>query len=75
MMSEQPIEMFDKHVRQHIYEHFVKIGQAPTIAQSAQTLSSTISEVQVAYRRLAHGRALVLQGNGEILMAESFSLI
>jgi len=67
--------MFDKRVRKYIYDHFVKTGQAPTIAQSAQALSSTISEVQAAYRRLADGRALVLQGNGEILMAEPFSAV
>lgn len=68
-------ELFDKQVRCYIYEHVVKHGQAPTILQCAQALSSTVSHVQQAYRRLAEGKALVLQNNGEILMAEPFSAV
>lgn len=67
--------IFEKQVRQHIYDHFVKTGQAPTIAQSAQALSSTVAAIESAYQRLAEGRALVLQENGEILMAEPFSAV
>ncbi len=70
-----PIEMFEKQVRHFIYEHFVKTGQAPTIAQCVQALGSTVAEVKATYQRLAEGRALVLQGNGEILMAEPFSAV
>ena len=60
------IGTFEKQVRLYIYDHFVKTGQAPLIAQSAQTLSCTVAEVEMAHRRLAEGRALVLQENGEI---------
>lgn len=72
MTSRQPIERFDKQIRLYIYESFVKTGEAPTIVQSARPLSSTIAEVQAAYHQLAERRALGLQGNGEILMAEPF---
>ena len=75
MKEEQQTKMLDQRIRRYIYDHFVKTGQAPTIVQCAQALSSTISQVQGAYRRLAEGRALVLQGNGEILMAEPFSAV
>jgi hypothetical protein len=68
-------EIFEKQVRQHIYDHFIKTGRAPTMAQSAQTFSCTVADVEIAYRRLAEGRALVLQENGEILMAEPFSAV
>ena len=71
-MSEQ---VFDKHIRRFIYDHFVKTGQAPTVLRCAQALSCPIAEVQAAYQRLANGRALVLQSNGEILMAEPFSAV
>lgn len=65
----------DKHVRQYIYTHFVQMGQAPTIAECAGELSLSIEEIEQAFQRLADGRALVLQGNGEILMAEPFSAV
>jgi hypothetical protein len=68
-------DFFEKRVRSYIYDHFVKTGQAPGVAQCAQALSSSTSEVASALRRLAEGRALVLQENGEILMAEPFSAV
>ncbi len=68
-------DIFEKQVRHYIYNYFVKTGQAPTVAQSAQALSCTVADVEKAYRRLAEGRALVLQENGEILMAEPFSAV
>lgn len=68
-------ELFDKRVRRYIYEYFVQHGQAPTILQCAQALASNVSYIQAAFRRLAEGKALVLQNNGEILMAEPFSAV
>jgi DNA-binding GntR family transcriptional regulator len=70
-----PLSLFDKHLRHAIYEHFVKTGQAPTIVHYAQAFSCSLADVQAAYQRLTDGRALVLQGNGEILMAEPFSAV
>ena len=68
-------ELFDKQVRRYIYEYFVQHWQAPTVLQCAQVLASDVSHVQAAFRRLAEGKALVLQNNGEILMAEPFSVV
>lgn len=65
----------DKQIRHYIYAHFVKLGRAPTIAECAGALSLPINEVERAFQHLAYGRALVLQGNGEILMAEPFSAV
>ena len=75
MQSDDINEAFDKHVRLHIYNHFVEKGKAPTMVETAEALSSTLYDVQAVYQRLAEGRALVLQGNGEILMAEPFSAV
>jgi Alkylmercury lyase len=75
MTQDHPAQVFDKHVRRYIYEHFVKTGQAPTLLQSAQAFSCPIADVQAAYQRLAEGRALVLQSTGEIVMAEPFSAV
>ena len=68
-------ETFDKRVRLHIYNHFVEKGRAPSIIETATALSSSLTDIRAAYQRLADGRALVLQGNGEILMAEPFSAV
>jgi hypothetical protein len=76
MSASQNTEGFDTQVRLSIYDHFIKMGQAPTMAEIARNFSATLSEVKMACQRLAKGRALVLQdGNGEILMAEPFSLM
>ncbi len=75
MEHAQDNELFDKHVRRQIYTHFLKTGQAPTTGEIAKALSCPLLNVQAAYQRLAEGRALVLQKNGEVLMAEPFSAI
>jgi hypothetical protein len=69
------VTLFDKQVRAQVYAHFVQIGQAPAMSELAQALARPLSDVQAAYQRLAAGRALVLQDNGEVLMAEPFSAI
>jgi hypothetical protein len=75
MPDSQKITSYDRKVRLHVYDHFIKSGRAPTLAEAAEALTSAASEVQAAYQRLADGKALVLQGNGDILMAEPFSAV
>lgn len=75
MAEEQSTEQFDKQVRRAIYDYFVNVGQAPTVAHCAQMLSTSVPAIQAAFQRLAEGRALVLQSDGEILMAEPFSAV
>jgi hypothetical protein len=72
--TSQP-SLFDKQVRRYIYEYFVQQQQAPAMLQCAQALASDVSQIEAAFRRLAEGKALVLQNNGEILMAEPFSAV
>jgi hypothetical protein len=75
MTQSHTASLFDKQLRHYIYEHFVKMGQAPTLLQCVQALSCPIEDVQAGFQRLADGRALVLQSSGEILMAEPFSAV
>lgn len=75
MNTEDSISYFERRVRSQVYNQFVITGRAPTFAGVAQALSCSRSEVQVAFQRLTEGKALVLQSNGEILMAEPFSAI
>ncbi len=75
MNDQREHESFDTKVRLHVYDYFLRTGRAPTAAQACEALGSTVPEVQAAYQRLADGKALVLQGNGDILMAEPFSAV
>jgi len=66
----------DKEVRRYAYEHVMKEGLPPTIAQTASALSTTSDNVRASFRRLADGHILVLQeGTGEVLMANPFSAV
>ena len=71
----QNTELFDKHIRSQVYAHFLKTGQAPTTGKIAKALSWPLLEVRAACQRLAAGRALVLQEDGEVLMAEPLSAV
>ena len=75
MTPAEDIMLFDKQVRAQVYAHFVQTGQPPALSEIAQALARPMAEVRAAYERLAAGRALVLQDNGEVLMAEPFSAI
>jgi hypothetical protein len=75
MMQTEDGPYFEKRVRLQVYAHFVTTGRAPTNQEVASALSCSFSEVQDAYRRLAAGKAMVLQTSGEVLMAEPFSAV
>ena len=67
--------VIDKQVRHYIYEYFVKTGHAPTLHHCAHAFSCPPANIHEVYQRLAQGHALVLQSNGEILMAEPYSAV
>jgi hypothetical protein len=75
MNTNQDTEALDKEVRRHLYDRFMSEGSAATVEETAGALRSTPEEVGAAYRRLAHGHVFVLQGDGEILMANPFSAV
>jgi hypothetical protein len=67
---------FDDEVRRYVYDHVMKEGLPPTIAEVASALSVTPDDVKASFQRLADEHILVLQrGNGEILMANPFSAV
>ena len=66
----------DYDVRHYVYDHTMKEGLSPTIAETASALSTTPENVSASFQRLADGHILVLQrGSGEILMANPFSAV
>ncbi len=66
---------FDEQVRLAVYDGFVHRGQAPTAAQLADSLGRTLDEVAAALRELQSAHLLVLQPDGEVLMANPFSAV
>src|SRR5205807_3043055 len=64
----------DRRLRQLIYAKFAD-GQRPTARDFAQLLGTPVQAVLAGFKRLAAARALVLQPDGEILMAEPFSAV
>jgi hypothetical protein len=51
-------------------------GYPPLVQEAAQELHADPQQIQQAYRRLADGHIIVLQGGrGEILMANPFSAV
>jgi len=75
MNQMQTSEHLDKQVRFQVYRHFLTMNRAPTWQEVANALALPLSDVEAAYQRLAAGKALVLQKNGEVLMAEPFSAV
>jgi hypothetical protein len=67
--------LFDKQVRAQIYAHFLQTEQAPRLRDVARALDSKLPAARAAVRRLAEARAIVLQADGEVLMAEPFSAV
>lgn len=68
-------ESLDDRVRRHVYTVFADEARAPTVADTAKALGAEEQAVRAAFDRLAEGRALVLQPDGELLMAEPFSAV
>jgi len=67
--------VLDQQVRLRIYDDFLKLGEAPSSDYLARVLRTPLDEVRSSLARLAAARSLVLQENGEILMANPLSAV
>ena len=63
----------DLAIRRATYRRFVELGRAPTAADVAGVVDSDEATVRAAWRRLHDAHALVLDGTGEIRMANPFA--
>ena len=76
MNADREEAAIDYEVRRHVYDHVMREGLPPTVAQTASALSTTPDNVGASFQRLADARVLVLQkGTGEILMSNPFSAV
>jgi hypothetical protein len=73
--ARQSTEMLDARLRQYIYRHFIHQGRAPTVAEMAAALSSSVRRTRAALERLAQTHAFVLQPTGELWRAAPFSAV
>jgi len=69
------MEDLDQRVRQQVYTEVLASGRVPSSSALAATLANDVSAVQTALVRLADAHVLVLQPDGEILMAPPFSAV
>jgi hypothetical protein len=65
----------DVVVRNLTYRQFVELGRAPTAAEIASASRATEEDVRASWRRLHDAHALVLDGAGDIRMANPFSAV
>lgn len=65
----------DVRVRTHVYDVTISEGVPPSIEAAATALGVTEEDVRESLARLAEGRSLVVQRNGEVLMANPFSAV
>jgi hypothetical protein len=63
---------FEKSLRLHIYEHILRSGKVPKIAEMAESLSKPVEEIRAGLQGLEQGHAVVLQPGGEIMRAAPF---
>ncbi|HEY8711819.1 MAG TPA: organomercurial lyase [Thermoanaerobaculia bacterium] len=65
----------DDKVRHVVYDITMKEGVPPSAARVAEKAGESAANVLESFLRLADARMLVLQPNGEILMAGPFSAV
>jgi hypothetical protein len=65
----------DSTLRLQIYDEIVKTGEAPSMAALANRFGAAVRDVSAALRRMHDAHVLVLQPNGEVLMANPFSAV
>lgn len=65
----------DSALRVLIYDEIVRTGEMPGIAALAERLTASTDEVRASLRRMHDSHMLVLQPEGEILMANPFSAV
>jgi hypothetical protein len=65
----------DVELRQVIYSRIINKGHIPTSEQIAHAAHISQKDVLAGFARLAEAHVLVLQKNGEILMAPPFSAV
>lgn len=67
------MDVRDIALRNATYRRFVELGGAPTADDVASQVGWTVPEVRDGWRRLHEAHALVLDGAGDIAMANPFA--
>lgn len=65
----------DVELRNTTYRRFVELGRAPSAPEVGAAMGIAVEDVRAGWRRLHDGHALVLDGDGNIRMANPFSAV
>ena len=74
-MSDVTLNDLDLQARALVYDRFMTTGRAPSVSDIAVAVGATTAGTQAALAKLAVLRQIVLQSNGEVLMANPFSAV
>lgn len=66
---------FDEQARIFVYRYLLRHGNAPTLADMAKGLKTSLRRVRAAIGRLSESHAFMTQENGELWRAAPFSCI
>jgi hypothetical protein len=67
-------EALDRDVRLYIYRRFLDAGSPPGVTETAEAVGVSQEEAEASFRRLAEGRAIVLEpGKLDVWMAPPLS--
>jgi len=67
------VDASDVVLRNMTYRRFVELGRAPTVSEVANAIGVSDAEVRAGWQRLHDAHALVLDGAGDIRMANPFA--
>jgi Alkylmercury lyase len=65
----------DARLRSFVFDHLVRTGRAPLIAEMAKGLRRSLSEINLAVNQLCATHAFIRAENGEIWRAAPFSAV
>ena len=68
-------DSFDNRLRLFVYRLMIRKGKCPTVAETAEGLTSSGSKVRAALSRLSESHAFMLQENGELWRVAPFSAV
>lgn len=66
---------FDLDVRNATYARFADLGRPPSLVEVAAAVDAPAAEIHTSWNRLHVDHAIVLDADGELLMAHPFSAV
>jgi Alkylmercury lyase len=73
--SSAVVRDFDSQLRLAVYQHTIRTGRVPLVAEMARAFSCPVRKIRDALTRLSESHAFMLQEDGELWRVAPFSAI